>query len=406
MPAVALVGLERLRPVVDRFFGRLSRPVRTNLTVLVQAFVSLTAALRSGQGELTLAAVARAMPLGTTFKDRYKRLNRFLDNRLFDPHGLTEGLFAVLLGLTALRTAIPVVLDQSTVGLAQLLLAGIPVAGRILPLALLTFTYADIQTRPEREKSQNFIEHCFFLRLLEAAPAGVRLCFILDRGYARVSLLRLLLAQPRASFILRARREVVIERPKGGRRTRCPLGSLRAPAGQPRRLAGIRYRGHHPVEVDLIIYYEAGHKEPWYLVVPPGSAAWLPTAEVVALYRRRMHIEQGFRDFKTHLGVRGLRLQVRVSERVQRLLMAFTLAYALVVVLGMSRLAEQARARLEDQRDTGRHGTARILSVRTVAALLLGGLCAELLDRLARTVAQLLTCTLAGRGLYYIALTL
>jgi hypothetical protein len=97
---------------------------------------------------------------------------------------------------------------------------------------------------------------------------------------------------------------------------------------------------------------------------------------------------------------------VRVSERVQRLLMAFALAYALVVALGLSRLAAAARVRLEDARDDRRHGTVRILSVRTVAAFLLGGLCAELLGRLARTIAVLLARTLAGRGLYHVALTL
>jgi hypothetical protein len=141
-------------------------------------------------------------------------------------------------------------------------------------------------------------------------------------------------------------------------------------------------------------------------VVPPGSAGRLPTAEVVALYRRRMHIEQGFRDFKTPLGVRGLQLQVRMSERVGRLLMAFTLAYALVVSLGLTRVAEQARARLEDRRSAGRHGTTKILSARTVAALLPGGLCGELLARLAATVTWLLARTLDGSGLYPVALTL
>lgn len=389
--------------MVDRFFGRLPRPVRKNLALLVEAFVTLTAALRSGNGELTLAAVARALPLPTSFKDRYKRLNRFLDNRLFDPLGLSEGLYAVLLGTAAAQTTVPVLLDQSTVGMAQLLLAGLPLAGRILPLGLMTFTYSDIQSRPEREKSQNFVEHCFMLRLLEAAPEGLRLCFILDRGYARVSLIRQLLAQPRASFILRTRRDVMIERPKHGRWTRCRIGSLRGRHGQPRRLERIRYRGWHPIEVDLVIYYERGHKEPWYLVVPPGSAGRLPTADVVALYRRRMHIEQGFRDFKTHLGIRGLRLQVRISERVQRLLMAFTLAYALVVALGLTRVADQARERLEDRRSAGRHGTTKILSARTVAALLL---CGELLARLAATVSWLLARTLDGSGLYPVALTL
>ncbi|MBI3077118.1 MAG: transposase [Deltaproteobacteria bacterium] len=400
------LGAHQLLPLVERFFGRLHRPVRKNLALLVEAFVTLTAALRSGAGELTLAAVARALPLPTTFKDRYKRLNRFLDNRLFDPQGLTEGLFAVLLGTAAAQAPLPVILDQSTIGAAQLLLAGIPQAGRILPLALMTFTYADIQNRPEREKSQNFLERCFILHLLAAAPPGLRLCLILDRGYARVSLLRDLLAQPQVSFILRACRDVVIEHWTQGGWTRCPIGSLPAPPGQAQRLERVRYRSWRPIEVDLVIYYEAGHQEPWYLVVPPGSAAQLPTAEVVALYRRRMHVEQGFRDFKTHLGVRGLRLQVRISERVQRLLMAFTLAYALVVSLGMTAVAEQARRRLEDRRATARHGTGRILSARTVAALLLCGLCVEVLVRLATTIRRLLARLLAGAGLYRLAPTL
>jgi hypothetical protein len=401
-----LFGAARIRPVIDRFFESLHRPVRHNLALLVEAFVTLTAALRSGNGELPLAAVARALPRPTAFKARYKRLNRFLDNPLFDPPGLTEGLFGVLLGLAATPAVVPIRLDQSAVGAAHLLLAGLPLAGRILPLARMTLTYADIQNRPEREKRQNFIARLFFLQLLESAPASLGLGFILDRGYARVSWLGERLAQPRATFSLRARRNVVIERCKRGRWTRCRMGSLRAPHGEPRRLERIRYRGRKPIELDRVIYSERGHKEPWYLRLPPGSAARLPPAEVVARYRRRMPIEQGFRDFKTHLGVRGLRLEVRISERVQRLLMAFTLASALIVALGMSRLAEAARVRLEDGRATARHRTTRILSVRTVAALLLCGLCAELLARLAATVDRLLARTLAGAGLYHVALTL
>ena len=55
----------------------------------------------------------------------------------------------MLLGVAAAPTAIPVILDQSTVAAAQLLWAGIPQAGRILPLALWVFTYPDIQNQPE-----------------------------------------------------------------------------------------------------------------------------------------------------------------------------------------------------------------------------------------------------------------
>lgn len=387
--------------MIDSFFSALSRPVRKNLAFLVEAFVALTSLLRSCNGELNLASLARALPLRTSFKHRYKRLNRFLDNRLFDPQGVAQGLFAVVVGLRRGRS-LPVVLDQSTLGEAQLLMAGVPFAGRVLPLGLMTFTYQDIRNRPEREKSQNFVERLFFLQLLEAA-GGAPLCFILDRGYARVSLMRELLSEPAAAFILRTRRDVSIERRKGDKVTRCKVGSLKAPPGRPLRLEGILYRGDKPIELDLVIYYERGHKEAWYLLVPPHSRETLPDNDVVALYRQRMRIEQGFRDFKTHLGLRGLRLEVRVSERVQRLLLAFTLAYALVVALGVSKLAEQARERLEDARATTRHGTARILSARSIAALLLCGLCGELLKRLTATIRRLVARVLAGDGLYYVA---
>lgn len=381
----------------------LSVPVRKNLTLVVLALCSLTASLRSGNGDLTLAAVARALPLETSFRQRYKRLGRFLDNRLFDPLGLSEGLFAILLGMAVTATAVPVILDQSTVGTAELLLAGIPQAGRVLPLGLMTFTYADLRRRPHREKSQNFLERMFFLRLLEAAPSGLTLVFILDRGYARVHLMLELLSQPMAFFVLRTRRNVVIERWHRGRWVRTRIGALRAPPGRPVRHARIRYRGEKPIEVDLVIYYEPGHKEPWYLVVPPGSAARLSDDQVVSLYRQRMLVEQGFRDFKTHLGIRGLRLQVRISERVQRLLMAFTLAYALVVSLGMTKIAQAARPRLEDRRASQRHGTDRILSARTVAALLLGRMCMELFSQVLATLDRLLAGVLAGQGLYRLA---
>ena len=393
---------DKLGELVERFFSGLRCPIRKNLRHLVSSFVTLTSTLRSCNGELSLASVARALPLPTSFRDRYKRLNRLLDNPRFDPQGVSEGLFGLVWGQKT-RGFIPIIVDQSSLGRAQLLMAGTPFAGRTLPLGLMTFTYEDIQTRPDREKSQNFVERLFFLQLLETAPEGCACCFILDRGYARVSLMQELLAQPGVRFVLRTRRNVVIEREKRGRSTKCAIGSLKAPAGRPRRLPRIRYRGTKPIEVDLLIYYEPGHKEPWYLLLPPGSSDTLPDHEVVAMYRRRMRIEQGFRDFKTHLGLSGLRLQVRVSERTQRLLLAFTLAYSLVVALGTTRVAEDVRERLESSRRTDRHGTSRILSARSVAALMLCGLCIEILSRLAKTLDRLANRALAGEGLYHCA---
>src|SRR5256885_4728601 len=56
-----------------------------------------------------------------------------------------------------------------------------------------------------------------------------------------------------------------------------------------------------------------------------------------------MQIEQCFRDWKSHLGLRGLHLQVQKSERLLRVLMGFTLAYLMVLLLGTDPFAEKLR---------------------------------------------------------------
>jgi hypothetical protein len=118
-----------------------------------------------------------------------------------------------------------------------------------------------------------------------------------------------------------------------------------------------------------------------------------------------MSIEQGFRDFKAHLGVRELQLQVRISERIQRFLQTFTLAYAIIVSLGMIRV-EEARQRLEDRRCTARHATTRIPSARMIVAMLLCGLCTKLLQSLTVPVNQLVHRIPADKGRYHIPLLL
>jgi hypothetical protein len=80
-----------------------------------------------------------------------------------------------------------------------------------------------------------------------------------------------------------------------------------------------------------------------------------------------MQIEQSFRDFKTHLGLRGLNLQVSVTARMGRLLLAFCLAYVLSVLLGESQLGHEARKVFEIPRYIPRHGTKRTLSALTLA---------------------------------------
>ena len=97
----------------------------------------------------------------------------------------------------------------------------------------------------------------------------------------------------------------------------------------------------------------------------------MPTDEVVALYRDRMHIELTFRDWKTHLGVRGLRLEVDAAPRLGRLLLALSLAYILAILLGAGPLAARVRTHTEVLRATPRHGTRRRRSALSIGILAL-----------------------------------
>lgn len=354
--------LEALLALVEEAFGSLRRTVQKNLAVLACAFLRLVSAGRSGHGKLTLAALARMMPTPGTAHAREKRLHRFLDNPRLDPRGVTDGLVRIIVGQRG-EGLWPVVIDQTKAGSTQALLAGVPYEGRTLPLAVYTFDYP---WQESAAKSQNQLEEVFLCDVESALPSGVQAVFIEDRGYARAALLHHSNALARF-YIVRGRAGTSVY-VQGKRRK---LGELRAPSKKPRRYRNVLYQAHLKVPVDVIAYHDPDFEEPWWLLVPAGREELLPTQTVVDLYRQRMRIEQSFRDFKTHLGLRGLQLKVRIAPRLGRLMLAFTLAYALAVAVGSSDEARPAREQLECPRRKPRHGTCRTLSAFSVACLML-----------------------------------
>ncbi|MGH9380017.1 MAG: transposase [Thermoanaerobaculia bacterium] len=354
--------LEALAALVEEAFGSLRRTVQKNLAVLACAYLRLLAAGRSGYGALTLAALARMMPTPGTARAREKRLHRFLDNPRLDPRGVTDGLVRVIVGQRG-QGLWPVLFDQTKAGSTQALIAGVPCEGRSLPLALYTFDYP---WQERAAKSQNQLEEVFLCDVESALPSGVRAVFIGDRGYARAALLRHSNALSRL-YIVRGRVGTTVDV-----QGRCrKLGELPARAKRPRRYRSVLYHGQQRVPVDVVAYHDPSFEQPWWLLVPADCEALLPTQTVVDLYRQRMRVEQSFRDFKTHLGLRGLKLKVRIAPRLGRLLLAFTLAYALAVAVGGSDAAQPARKQLECPRRQPRHGTCRTLSAFSVARLML-----------------------------------
>ena len=347
--------------LMEVHFCELTKPIRKNLVALSFAFLLVLSAVRSGQGRLSLGVLARALPTEGTAHAREKRLDRFLKNSRLDFRTVTGSLATLL--LPGGRRFCPVLLDQTKSGSAQALLAAVPYAGRALPLGCYTFAYPLAEPAL---KSQNQLEHVFLLDMEASFPAGLIPVWIGDRAYARSVLLHQN-EQERRPYILRGRRETLITYQD----RRMKLGQIPAPPGKLLRYENVLYHAQRKVPVDVIVYYDRSYQEPWYLLTPVAYRNLLPTQLVFALYGERMQIEQSFRDFKTHLGLRGLNLQVEIAPRMGRLLLAFCWAYILCVLLGQSPLGEEARSYFEIPRQTPRHGTRRTLSTLSMAMLIL-----------------------------------
>ena len=84
--------------------------------------------------------------------------------------------------------------------------------------------------------------------------------------------------------------------------SKAALGRFKINPGQLLRYS-VLYHSQKKEPLDLIIYFGKGYQDPWYLLVPSGTS--LTAEEIVELYAKRMSIEQGFRDWKTHLGGRN-----------------------------------------------------------------------------------------------------
>lgn len=177
--------LGALSQLMEARFSGLTKPIRKNLVVSTFAFILVLSAVRSGQGRLSLAALARVLPTEGSAHAREKRLHRFLKNSRLDFRTVTGSLAAIL--LPPGKRFCPVILDQTKSGSAQALLEAVPYAGRALPLGCYTFAYP--LTEPAL-KSQNQLEHIFLLDTEISLPLGVIAVWIADRAYARSLLLQ------------------------------------------------------------------------------------------------------------------------------------------------------------------------------------------------------------------------
>jgi hypothetical protein len=269
-----------------------------------------------------------AIHLNVQVESALNRFYRLLRNPRFDTEALTEALLA---GLSQKSGDVVIAVDWTEwVNEMRVLVAAVVAGTRAIPVAVATHLESTFL------RSQNAFENDSLLRLHALLTrCGIRATLLADRGFRRASLLRLL-TQWEQPFVIRLISDVsVLAR---GRWVR--LRNFHLNPGQAVDLGVVclgRDRASR-IHVRVVGVHACGTAETWWLATNEEYSV----AHVVALYDRRMAVEEQFRDAK---GCRfGLQMQWTQFQKEGHVDRVFLLAGAvLFVLIAIGRIVAQQR---------------------------------------------------------------
>ena len=254
------------------------RPLRKSqsktVTLVVQAMACLTQA-----ASLPIAAFL-SEATGSQLDRALTRFYRLLHNPRLDDLLLSKQLVSQLLLSPG---PLLIALDWTEWHPPwRMLLASASVGTRAIPVQAAVFS------RTQIFHSQNTWENNFLKVLgLLLDELGASACFLADRGFRRVSFLKLLLGYPDHTFLVRMQKQVMVETPKFRRL----LGQCRLQPGHALDLGWVRLRQDGAIGVRVIGLWAKGQKEPWWLATNREDSV----SFLASLYDRRMSIEQQIR---------------------------------------------------------------------------------------------------------------
>lgn len=279
------------------------------------------------------------------FGSALTRLYRFLRNERFDNWLLTERLLHLLAQPNKSRL---LALDWTCwQDRFSVLTASVCVDTRAVPVA------SSACVKRNLARSQNLWEETFLRlvvdRLRAAKVSAIWLC---DRGFHRVAWLAKLVEMEQ-HFVVRLQREGTVHLASGA----CLLKTLAINEGERRDFGFVHLRADEFVRASLIGVWAKGAKAVWWLATDLPNAV----SKIVALYDRRLGIEEQFRDAK---GVRfGLKLkwtQFTKAEFVERMYLLVGLALLLGTTVGRAVEETQPKTRLMSKTKGARLSLARL----------------------------------------------
>jgi hypothetical protein len=286
-----------------------------------------------------------AVQLGIQLGSALNRSYRLLRNPRIDDQVLT----AQLLRLLGAGRRLLIALDWTEWHHdLRMLLASVVVGCRALPVQTAVFH------KTQMARSQNTWGNTF-LRLLvhtlrELGQTAELLC---DRGFHRVRWLQLLL-ELQQPFVVRLVADLLVFRgTRGGRLLR----HWHLSPGQAVDLGWVSLRQDQAVRVRVVGVWALGQKEPWWLATDLPE----PLAEIVALYDRRMAIEEQLRDTKgCRFGVKLEWTQFRTPAYLARFTLLVGVALVLWTAVGQAVATEEPSVRLPCKRKGPRLSLLRV----------------------------------------------
>ncbi len=335
-------------------------------------FAAVKTLLRSGR--LSLTSLGRAMADRTSQKHGIKRADRMLGNpRLHREH---VAFFRAIARRVVPAGSRPVVLVDWTAVTPKLwaLVAAVTFEGRAI------IVYGE--THPITRYLKPYVNAAFLRRLADVLPRSSIPVIVADAGF-RSPFMKLVRAYG-WDYIVRLRGPAKVRITYGRGWIRIPLlfGLARTVptdlgyvevGGRIRhvcRLVTIRNRIHHRthycrVRRSTVVKREkrAAH-QPWVL----ATSLTVAPEKIVTTYRRRMQIEETFRDAKsTRFGLSLKDARTSSDKRANVLLLLASLTHLFALVLGLAAESSDLRARFQANTVTGRRVLSLAMLGRMVA---------------------------------------
>jgi hypothetical protein len=204
----------------------------------------------------------------------------------------------------------------------RMLLASVIRGTRAIPVQAAVFSKTHIH-RSQNTWENNFLRLlCWLLNEIKASA-----CFLSDRGFRRVSYLKLLQEQKEHSFLVRIADQITVELKKGKRLLKkCGLQP-----GHALDLGTVLLRQDGAVRIWVIGIWAKGQREPWWLATNLEDSL----AHLAALYDRRMAIEEQIRDTKgARFGLKLVWTQIKTPQALARFTLFIGLAILLLTAIG------------------------------------------------------------------------